>query len=483
MAQLVPFLVINEVTTVSFAYAMGGFATDAYHIASSGTALALTGIENAMRNSYNIVGLGWGGALPQANQNQNSVAPQAKINTLADLIATCVNTTSATSGACTAIFNNAKNAAGTTPTDEATALFNIVHNPDANVATLFARLPAQPVFSPTLSTAPADWTLPVVFKNAVSRPSKIAFDSMGNAWIADRNLPAVVRLSPQGAVTKIQPSGAGSIYDVAVDASNVVWAADFSKNQIYRLDSSGNVLSTTTAGSLNQPSAISFDSTGNAYVVNAGNDVVSRYNPSGVALSGTVTSSASLGSSYAIAVDTGGNLWLPGFGSNCGCIVGLGSGNTTGQVYNNAGFIVNGAVEDSTAVAVDGSNTPWVANVNNHVLNIQTIDLGFFGSFVYNTVDATGGGLNTPSTLSVDGAGNLWTANSGAATVSGFTNDGTALSTTGYASGGTGHTYAAAPDGAGNLWTANSDGTVVQLLGLAAPTATPVVPGQLGTEP
>lgn len=483
MAQAVPFLIINEITTVSFAYAMGGFATDAYHIASSGTPLALTAIENAMRNSYNIVGLGWGGALPVANQNQNSTAPLLKINTLADIFATCVNTTAATTAACATLFSNAKNSSNVTPTDEATALFNIVHNPDANVAAIWARLPAQPVFTPTLASQPTDWTLPVVFKNAVSRPSKIAFDSMGNAWIADRTLNAVIKMSPQGAVTKIQPSGAGSIYDVAVDPSNVVWAADFTNNLIYRLDSSGSVLSTINTGSLNQPTGITFDAAGNAYVTNAGNFVISRYNSSGTALGGTVTSNAALGSSYAIAIDTDGNKWLPGYGTNCGCIVEVNNGSTVGTLYNNAPIIVNGFVQDSTAVAVDGSNTPWVANVNNRVLNIQTIDLGIFGSYVYNTVDATGGGLNAPATLSIDGAGNLWTANSGAATVSGFTNAGTALATNGFPSGGTGHTYAAAPDGAGNLWTANSDGTVVQLLGLATPTATPVLPGQFGTTP
>ena len=482
LAAQVPFLVINEVTTVAFAYAMGGFGTDAYHIGSSGTPLALTAIANAMTNFTNIVGIGWGGALPATNANSNSVAPQAKINMLANIVATCINTATSTSGSCANLFANAKNGT-TTPTDESTALFNIVHNPDANASALFNLYLGNSIFSPMLSSAPSDWTMPVVYKNAVSRPSKIAFDSMGNAWIADRTLNAVIKTSPQGVITKIQPPGAGSLYDVAVDPSNVVWAVDFTNNEIYRLDSSGNVLSTITTGSLNQPTAISFDSSGNAYVTNAGSTVISRYNSSGIALSGTVNSNATLGSSYAIAIDANGNQWLPGYGTNCACMVELNVGSTVGTLFNNAPIIILGYVEDSTAVAVDGSNTPWVANVDNHLLSIQTINLGFLGDFVYNTVNATGGGLNVPSTLSIDGAGNLWTANSGAATVSGFTNAGTALATNGFQSGGTGHTYAAAPDGSGNLWTANSDGTVVQILGLATPTATPVVPGQLGTTP
>jgi hypothetical protein len=232
LAAQVPYLVINEVTTVAFAYAMGGFGTDAYHIGSSGTPLAQTAIANAMANSYNIAGIGWGGALPVANGNSNSVAPQAKINTLADIIATCVNTSSATSTQCTNIFTNAKNSSNVTPTDESTALFNIVQNPDANVAAIWARFPATPVFSPTLSTQPTDWTLPVVYKNVVSsRPGNIAFDSFGNAWISDRSSNAVVRATPQGTVTKFtnlnngsSNGGTCSFLRTAAAPASVCWA-------------------------------------------------------------------------------------------------------------------------------------------------------------------------------------------------------------------------------------------------------------------
>ncbi len=49
-----PYMVVNEVSTVAAAYAMAGFATDATHVGSSGTALALTGIANAFANAANL---------------------------------------------------------------------------------------------------------------------------------------------------------------------------------------------------------------------------------------------------------------------------------------------------------------------------------------------------------------------------------------------------------------------------------------------
>ena len=45
------------------------------------------------------------------------------------------------------------------------------------------------------------------------------------------------------------------------------------------------------------------------------------------------------------------------------------------------------------------------------------------------------------------------------------------------------HVLTVTPDGSGNVWTANTDGTVTQLLGLAAPTATPLVPSNYGQMP
>ncbi|HVG26810.1 MAG TPA: hypothetical protein VM865_04315, partial [Acidobacteriaceae bacterium] len=189
------------------------------------------------------------------------------------------------------------------------------------------------------------------------------------------------------------------------------------------------------------------------------------------------------------AFDSNNNGWLPGNGGGCNCVAELASGSTSAtNIDNNAlGLFPIGQLSDSLAEAVDGNNAPWQANTNNKLIRFGVVN--FLGNFVVDYVTATGGGLNAPATLSVDGGNNLWVANSGSNTVSGFTNGGVSLNnastTAGFPTGSatTAVTYAAAPDFSGNLWTANSDGTVTQLLGLATPTATPVVPGQLGSKP
>ena len=74
-------------------------------------------------------------------------------------------------------------------------------------------------------------------------------------------------------------------------------------------------------------------------------------------------------------------------------------------------------------------------------------------------INYTGGGLNSPKSIAVDGAGNVWLANGGANSVSEFTSGGTALSPAGgYAGGGLNVPAAIAIDLSGNAWIANSGG-------------------------
>jgi hypothetical protein len=71
----VAYLVINEVTTVAFAYAMGGFGSTAFNISSNAanSTASATAIANAMANSNNIVNLQYGQAPAVTNGNANSV--------------------------------------------------------------------------------------------------------------------------------------------------------------------------------------------------------------------------------------------------------------------------------------------------------------------------------------------------------------------------------------------------------------------------
>jgi len=180
-ASTVPYVYINEVTTVAAAYALSGFMTDATHLGSANTPGALQGIANAFRTVTNLVDLSSGAARIQ-NVAGNGAVPQAEINSLANLLVACVNSDGTNS--CDPLFSNAPGLNGTVPTDTIAATLNIAHNPAVNVAPLFGASQITTVFQPTLTAAPNDWSLALTY-NAASMvaPYFPAIDSIGNIWV------------------------------------------------------------------------------------------------------------------------------------------------------------------------------------------------------------------------------------------------------------------------------------------------------------
>src|SRR5260370_26095843 len=147
---------INEVSTVAMAWALSPFMSSGGVIGtSSGIAL---GIPNAFATLTNLVDLG-SGTSPGATAPANAAIPATKIYTLADILATCVNSVGTT--ACSPLFTAATPPGGTPPSNTADAALNIVRIPANNVASLFAQQTPQAPFQPALTSAPADWTLAI----------------------------------------------------------------------------------------------------------------------------------------------------------------------------------------------------------------------------------------------------------------------------------------------------------------------------------
>jgi hypothetical protein len=535
LAAQVPYLVINEVSTVAFAYSMGGFATTAYNVSSNAAAstASATAIANAMANTGNIVNLRYGQAPTVANGNPNSTNPQAKIYALANILAACVNTSSPASSACTALFNASKSSAGVAPTDEATAILNIVHNPGQNVSTLYGLMPAQGVFSPSLTSQPADWTLPILYPNVCSpfgttggAPGQvtsgafnIAFDVSGNAWIGDR-VKGVVEMSPLGAVTTLTNPTFGMVKGIAVSAdSSQIWVTDYQKNQVYVMTTSGSITNTLTRD-LFGPSAVAFDDTGNALVVSETTPSMAAYDSTGTFLdySGAFSN---INTPAWIALDQNGDAWIPSTNSAFVGEAVLNYAGKSGNLKSNFhGFssITTRSAAQSYGVVVDSSDNVWYASnaVTTNIFGQTTPNNENLYEFVPvldnkgNITDFSsggsktgsgynGGGLGIPYKITVDGGNNIWMANEYYQTVSEYSQSlgkwmgvpGTQggllgigeVDATGYSNGSTGGTVSATPDNSGNLWTANTDGSVTVLLGAATPTANPIHPSVLGTEP
>ena len=477
----VPFVWINEVSTVAAAYAMSGFAVDATHVASSGTTLAQTGIASAFVNTLGVVPISTGVAR-NFTPAGNGTVPYMLVNTLANILASCINSTGPASPNCTTLFANAKSngSSGTTATNTATAAINIAHNPGANVATLYNLTPPTGAFAPAMPTQPNDFTIGINFRNGqINGPVALAVDATGSVWIVNGNNAVISKLSPDGSVA----SGANGYSAaslavpaaVAIDLSGNAWVVDNAVNGATKFSTSGTTLSPAagyTGGGQSNVQFVAIDPSNNVWTANYNNSA-SQLTNSGVALSpaGGYTGGGLSGTS-GTAIDTTGAAW---FTNSTGAPTSVSKLSSAGVAISPATGYFGAGINSPFSVAIDSGNNAWIANFNNASLS----RLSTTGAAISPTAGYTGGGLNQPFSVSLDGAGNVWAANFGNNTVSEHNSAGGSISpSTGYLGGILTHPLAVAVDGSGNVWIANSsDVTVTMFLGAAVPVVTPIVAG------
>ena len=183
-----PFIWVNEVSTVAAAYAFAGFATDATHVSSSGSAAAKLGIANAFINAAILETLSTGvaNASPPPGVGYfggGGSVPQTTVNTLGNILAACVNSTGPGSASCSTLLANAGGT--TTPTDTATAAINIAHNPAANVTALYGLSTGNPPFGSALTAQPNDFTLVIYYNAGTPGSGPMVADGSGNIWYSD----------------------------------------------------------------------------------------------------------------------------------------------------------------------------------------------------------------------------------------------------------------------------------------------------------
>jgi streptogramin lyase len=276
-------IIVNELTTVASVWALSPFMTGIANIGTSAT--NAVGLTNAFASVNKLVntstGLVSGPALPAG-----AVVPAAKLNTLANILAACVNSGGGVTGdksACGYLFFYTT-VNGVAPTDTITAALNMAQHPNTQTANLTYLSGTAPPFQPALPTAPSDFSLVITYSGAgISTPKAIAADASGNVWTANSGSNSATEIDALGATTT---------------------------------DATGYLSGPTgyTVGPLNAPSAVAIDIFGNAWLANAGNSTVTRISPSGA--TGTVFTGGNLSSPSGLAIDTNNNIWIANNGNS-----------------------------------------------------------------------------------------------------------------------------------------------------------------------
>lgn len=483
LAAQAPFVIVNEVTTVAAAYALAGFMSSPTQLSTGNTPLAAAGLANAMANALNLVNPASGlAATATLASGSSGAVPQARIYTLANILASCVNSSPAgsppSSTRCSALFAAA--APVSTPSDTAQAMLNIAHFPGNNVATLYNLSTATPVFAPTLSTAPDDLLLPVVYTAPISPVQNgLAIDAAGNAWVAGGT--AIGRITPLGAASTVytssSPSSNFNLSSVSVSPSGNTWVSDASGSTVTLVNGSGLVgITPALIGGLSGPAGIAFDTGGNAFVENHMGNTVSLLMPSAAAA--TPSPIPSRLTAYQIAVDGLNGAWASSYGSSIQHIP-AGAAAAT-PVAALSGY--------NQSVAIDGGGSIWVGGDNGGSGALAKLSSDGSLQGIYTGGGATGFG--EVAQLAIDGGGNVWGI--GATPSFGYTyshfvelsNTGTALSpAAGYQNAANFGNLALAIDGSGDVWVSNANATTTEFLGAAVPVATPILPAQLGARP
>jgi hypothetical protein len=298
------YVVVNEVTTVAGIWALSPFMTGMTNIGSSATnQLGLADAFSAISSVANVAtGTASGPSLPAG-----ATLPIAKINTIANILASCVNSTGGVAGdssPCGKLFT-ATTVNSVAPTNTVAAALNMAQHSASNVSALYALQTANPPFVPSLSGAPNDLTIAINYtRGGLNAPTAIAADQSGNLWVANSGSDAVSWFDTLGN-SKLGTTGTslgGVPAGIAIDLGGNAWATA-SNNDVYELSSSnGSVVGSPLTG-FDLPAGIAIDPTAEIWVVNNANNTVSAVNSSGAPLAGSPFSGAGISAPAAIAIN------------------------------------------------------------------------------------------------------------------------------------------------------------------------------------
>jgi hypothetical protein len=524
-ATEVPFVEVNEVTTVAAASALAGFATDPTHVADDEAvvsnptaALAKTGMANAFANASDLADIS-SGIARSTTPSGSGIVPQATIDTLANILAACINSTGAVTGpdsptACYTLLNSALSGgtSGTVPADTAAAAINIAHHPSLNVAALYGLATSSPPFAPSLTTVPNDFSLGLVFTGGgMKQVISMAVDAMGNVWStsSDSYVSDVTEISSAGVFLSgpggYSPGLSADSGPMAIDTLGNVWIGNGSNSgggSLIELSPTGTVLLTAKSPVINPssgydglfPAGLAIDANNNIWVADRIANMVDEFSSSGQLLSGSNGfTGGGINTPDQLAINPSGDVWVANV-----------YGDSVSELSSSGAPLTpsTGVAAPACAVAIDHQGNIWAAGCGEEpkVSKVSPSGAILSGSgFVGGGISGVGDG---GAYIAIDGDGNVWVPLYSSPGIVELSNSGSALSgATGYFSGVATTQGNIVIDGSGDIW----DGTatfapsgkrdvpgvytyeIVETIGIAAPVVTPLAVGvqlnMLGARP
>jgi uncharacterized protein (TIGR03437 family) len=301
-------------------------------------------------------------------------------------------------------------------------------------------------------------------KAQLNSPLGVAADSSGNLYIADTANNVVRKVTAAGAISTLAGNGTlGSGGDgsaatsaqlnapqgVAVDASGSVYIADTGNARIRKVSTTGAISTyagsgtagfagdgaAATSAQLNLPIGLAFDSAGNLFIADYGNNVVRKVAAAGGVITtvagntvqsyggdGQAATKASLNGPQAVAVDNGGNLYIADSQNNrirvvtpagsISTVAGTGLPGYTGDGHQ----ATSAQIVSPSGLAVDYSGAVYITDssslVRRFVVGGPIFTIAGNGTQGYSGDGgpAISAQLNAPMGLAVDSKGVLYVA-------------------------------------------------------------------------
>ncbi len=302
----------------------------------------------------------------------------------------------------------------------------------------------------------------------LSSPQGLALDGSGNLYIADSNNSRVRMVSPSGIITTVAGSGIGGFlgegdggpatsaplalpYGVAVDTGGTLFIADYGNNSVRKV-SPGGVITTVAGGgilvpgdgglatnvSLSAPMDVAVDWRGNVFIAEMGHNRIREVTPNGVITTvagdgsaghggdGGPATSAQLSSPYAVAVDSGGTVYIADTENyrvrkvSTNGVISTFAGNGSYGYTGDGGQAPSSPITHPVGVSADRLGNVYIADSDNQRIRKVSAS-GVIGTVagIGNSANSGDGGPATsaqlwnPAGVGVDGSGNLYIADQG----------------------------------------------------------------------